>query len=54
MVNVSLLKVVIPSTVAIVAGIVMLLVVFLIVKFPVTASFPSVSTTEVITNFAVG
>ena len=43
--NNSLLKVVIPSTVETDAGIVILLVTSLIVKFPVTAKLPSTSNT---------
>ena len=45
---------VIPSTVETDAGMVILLVTSLIVKFPVTAKLPSTSITEVITNLEVG
>lgn len=51
--NLSLLKVVTFPTDNKVAGIVMLLVMSFTVKFPVTANFPSASTTLVITNLEV-
>ena len=52
--KVSLVKVTVPLSVETIAGIVMLFSTSLIFKFPVTANFPSLSSTEVITNVEVG